>query len=108
MIGRFFFSFGTLFNTVSNLVDAHSVADIISLVSNELPIDTSTAYQEAQAASKSIVDSVLNINNLEPLAFLNSTGAIVSITDFGDFDKWSPDVSFVRFHCNMDGSSVDK
>ena len=33
-------SFGTLFDTISNLVDAHSVADVISLVSTELPIDT--------------------------------------------------------------------
>ena len=62
-------SFGTLFDTVSNLVDAHSIADIISLVSNELPIDSSSAYQEAQAASKVIPDSALNVNNLEPLAF---------------------------------------
>ena len=92
---------------MSNLVDAHSVADIISLVSNELPIDTSAAYQEAQAASKSIVDSVLDANNLELLAFLNSTGATVSMIDFEDFDKRSADVSFVRFRCNMDVLSVD-
>ena len=62
-------SFGTLFDTVSNLIDAHSVADVISLVSTELPIDTSAAYQEVQYASKNILNSILEIGNLEPLAF---------------------------------------
>ena len=37
-------SFNILSNTVTSLVDAHSVADIISLVSTELPLDTSAAF----------------------------------------------------------------
>ena len=100
-------SFGTLFETVSNLVDAHSVADIISLVSNELPIDSSSSYQEAQAASKVITDSALNVNNLEPLAFLTSTGATVSMAEFDDLKKRPADVTFVRLRCNLNGTAVD-
>ena len=40
-------SFGTLHDSVYSLVDAHSIADVISLVSNELPLDTGAAFQEA-------------------------------------------------------------
>ena len=65
-------SFGTLENLVYSLVDAHSVADVISLVSNELPLDNGSAFQEAESAVKLIVDSTLSVNHLEPLAFPTS------------------------------------
>ena len=93
---------------MSILVDAHSVADVISLVSTELHIDTSTAYQESQSASKNILDAVLNINNLEPVSFLTSTGATVSMLDFTDIEKLPTDVTFVKFRCNMDVATLDK
>ena len=100
-------SFDTLFDTVSNSVDANSVADVISLVSTELPIDTSAAYQEAQSASKGILDSVLKISNLEPLAFSNSTGATMSMINFSDLEKRPADITFVKFRCNMNVATVD-
>ena len=101
-------SFGTLFDTVFNLVDAHSVADVISLVSSELPIDTSAAYQESQSASKDILDEILNVNNLEPVSFLTSDGKAVSMMDFPDLEKRPTDVTFVKFRCNMDVTALDK
>ena len=67
---------------MSSLIGSHSVADVISLVSSELPLDTSSSFQEAQAASKLVVYSIFSIDNLDPLAFLDSRGASVSICDF--------------------------
>ena len=37
-------SFGTLENSVYSLVTSHTVADVIALVGNELPIDTGAAF----------------------------------------------------------------
>ena len=99
--------FSSLFNTVSSLFSAHSVADLISLVSTELPLDTTAAYQEAQSASKDVLDSLIKIDHLEPLAFLNSSGASVSMTDFSDLEKRPSDVSYVRFRCSANGHLID-
>ena len=63
-------SFGTLENLVYSLVDAHSVADVISLVSSDLPLDNGSAFQETERAAKLIVDSTLSVNHLKPLSFL--------------------------------------
>ena len=60
--------------SVNSLKDSHTVADIVSMISNEIPIDSGAAYQEAQSASKFIVDSVLNPTFLDPIAFLTSAG----------------------------------
>ena len=62
---------GTLETLVYYLVDAHSVADVISLVSNELPLDTGSAFQEAENTIKLIVYSTLYFQHFEPLAFLH-------------------------------------
>ena len=89
------------------MIGSHSVAGVISLVSSELPLDTSSSFQEAQAASKLVLDSIVSIDNLEPLAFLDSRGASVSMSDFSDLEKRPSDVSFVRFRYNMNGQAVD-
>ena len=99
--------FGSLFNALSDLVAAHSVADVVSLVSNELPLDTTATFHEAQSASKTVLDPAINIDNLEPLVFLNSAGSAFSMTDFSDLEKRPADVTFVSFRCNMDGSAVN-
>ena len=100
-------SFDILVNSVDSLVDAHSVADVVSLVSNELPIDTSASFQEAQAAAKTIINSVLNPNFLEPVAFLNSVGSEVKIGDPTDLSTRPVDITYIRFRCHMHASSVD-
>ena len=65
-------SFETLNDSIDSLVDAHSVADIIALVGNEIPIDTGAFHQEAQSESKLIIDSLLNPMFLDPITFLKS------------------------------------
>ena len=100
-------SFYTLSSAVRSLVEAHTVADVISLVANELPIDTGSAFQESQTASKLIVDSVLNVEFLEPIAWLSAGGNEVKITDPSDLKGRPADIQFIRFRCQMHGSTVD-
>ena len=63
-------SFCTLHETIYSLADFYSVADVISLVSNDLSLDTGATFQEAQSLAKSVIENSLSITNLEPLAFL--------------------------------------
>ena len=100
-------SVGTLHDSVYSLVDAHSVVDVISLVSNELSLDTGVSFQEAQSVAKTIIISTLFIQNLEPLAFLTSRNKVVKISDPADLKSRPDDITFFRFRCVMNDSSVD-
>ena len=74
-------NFETLNDSVESLVEVYSVADIIALIGNEIPIDTGASYQETQSSSKLIVNSLLNPIFLDPVSFLKSDGDEVKIGD---------------------------
>ena len=100
-------SFEGLRRTVYSLVDTHSVADVITLVSEELPHNTGAAFQESAATAKSMMDSILNIAHFEPIAFLTSTNKVVKISNPDDLDQRPDDISFLRFRCIADGTAID-
>ena len=58
-------------------MDFHSVAEVTSCMSNEISLDTGSAFQAAQTTTKNIMDSMLTIQHLEPVAFLNSNNTVV-------------------------------
>ena len=74
-------SFETLNDSVDSLLEAHSVADFIALVGNEIHINTGVSYQEEQSVSKLIIDSLLNPMFLDPVVFLKLDGNEVKIGD---------------------------
>ena len=94
-------------DSVDSLVEDHSLADIIALVGNEIPIDTGASYQEAQSTFKLIFDSLLNPIFLDPGSFLKSDGNEVKIGDPSDKTQRPVDITYVRFRCTMHGSSID-
>ena len=102
-------SFNTLENSVYSLLGSHTVADLISLVSDELPLGTGAAFQEAQTAAKLIVDKAVTYSNVEPLAFLTSTAKVVDFgDDITDLAKRPEDITFLIFRCVLDGATLDK
>ena len=62
-------SYQIMKNSVYSLLEAHTVADVVILSSNELPMDTGATFQEAYSASKSITNKALLVENLEQMAF---------------------------------------
>ena len=100
-------NFESLKSSVYSLLGTHSVADLISLTSDELPQDTSAAFQEAQSSAKTIIDTMLDVSNLEPLAFLTSSGKIAHVDDVDSLADRPTDISFIRLRCVLDGSKLD-
>ena len=100
-------SFGTLADAVEALVEAHSVADVIFLVSSEIPIDTGSSFQESQRTAKLIVNSVLSIDFLDHVVWLKLGGNEVKISDPTDLKLRPVDIQYIRFRCQMHCSSVD-
>jgi len=68
-----------LTQAVSSLLDTHDVTDLISLVSQQLPVSTNVAFQEAQTEANKIMVSVFVIGNLTASTFINSNGGVVKL-----------------------------
>jgi len=101
-------SFDNLRNTAHSLLETHSIADVISLVSNNLPIDTSTAFQESQEVAKMVTGSALRVDNLHPSAFLNLEGKQLNFYPAAKLAERPDDLSYFRFQCNLDGLALDR
>ena len=99
--------FNNLVDSIDSVVNSHTVADIVAMVTNEIPIDSWAALQEAQSASKFIVESVLHPNFLDPVASLTSPGNEAKLGDPSDLISRQSDITYVRFSCTIHGSSVD-
>ena len=56
--------FDELSRVVFSLADTHEVADLVALISQELPIATNVAFQEAHTESVAIMKSAFDIRNL--------------------------------------------
>ena len=99
--------FESLKGSVYSLLATHPVPYLISLVSGEHPQGTSTMFQEAQSAAQVIIDSVLNVHNLKPLAFLNSTGKVVTVDDLTSLPDIPMDITYIHLRCSLDGTALD-
>ena len=67
-------SFESLSSTVRGQVEIQNTADLISVISQEIPIDVTTAFMESTLVKKKIMSSMTDISNLTGLAFLHSDG----------------------------------
>ena len=83
------------------------MGDVISLVSNELPLDTGAAFQESQYFTKTLMESCISIPYLKPLAFMNSAGKVKTIDNVLDLGFHPDDITSVKFRCTLDGSLMD-
>ena len=57
-------SYEYLKRNVYSLATAHTVVDLISMVSNVTPQDTGTVFQEAQSDAYMVIDNVTLVSNL--------------------------------------------
>ena len=51
---------------------------------------------------------MLDVSNLEPLAFLTSSGKITHVDDVNSLADRPTDISFIRLRCVLDGSKLDQ
>lgn len=100
-------SFESLKRNIYSIATAHTVADLISMVSNKFSQDTSAAFQEAQSGAQIVVDNAILVGNLEPLAFLTTTGKVANIVDATVLKSRPEGISILRFKYVVDGAAID-
>jgi len=62
--------------SIRNQMTTQSIPELVSVVNNEIQIDTTTAYVEATEVKDLIVSSILDLENLVGNAFLQSNGSV--------------------------------
>ena len=85
-----------------------SIPELVSVVANEMPIDTTTAYVEATETKKLIVSAVLKIENLVGNAFLLSNGCTAKSPSSLALDDRTEDITYVKFVCYLDAGKLDE
>jgi len=99
--------FDELSRVVFSLADTHEVADLVALISQELPIATNVAFQEAHTESVAIMKSAFDIRNLSAAAFINNAGFVIKLQS-EDLDVRPEGIGYFRFHCDLDPAANDK
>ena len=100
-------SFESLCSTLRGQADIHSVSDLLSLASLEIPIDTTSAYMEATRIKDSVVSSMTDILNLTGLAFIQSNGNQIQNLASSKLEDRKKDMAFIKLGCCIDGKAVD-
>ena len=67
-------SFESLSSTIRGQMESYSSADLISVISQELPVDVTTAFMESMKIKDTMVSSMTNIDTLSGISFLHGNG----------------------------------
>ena len=91
-----------------NLATAdHPVADIQSFVMEEMPTCTVSAFQEAEHVGRLVEKATLHIDNLFPLALLDSKEDELNVDVTAALDKRTEDIAFYKCRSTVDPTKVD-
>ena len=55
-------------------IDIHNTVDLMSVVSQDMPIGVTVAFMESKRIKERIIASMTDVDNLSGLAFLYSSG----------------------------------
>ena len=56
-----------------------SITDLESVISTEIPIDTTTVLVEATEIKKDIFTRIFDVNNMSGISFLNCRGGVAKL-----------------------------
>lgn len=98
--------FDKLANTLRNQTQSYPIADLLTALEEALPIETTPAVEEATAVQQRATAAVMDINNLEPICFLDGEGNQVQVKSPDISDRPSG-LTYIRLNCCIKGSDVD-
>ena len=101
-------SFESLSSTIRGQMESYSSADLISVISQELPVDVTTAFMESMKIKDTMVSSMTNIDTLSGISFLHGNGQKSKSLASGEAKDRIEDLCYIKLSCYLDGSTVDK
>ena len=101
-------AFESLSSTIRGQMDIHDTADLVSVMSQEMPIDVTTAFMESSTLKSAIISSMTDVCNLTGLSFLNSNGEKAKTLKSCDLKDRPSDLAYIKLVCCLDGSVIDQ
>ena len=88
-------------------VDNLTIPDLVTVVSTEIPLNTTTSFMEADVVNKDIFTRVFDVINLSGISFLNGAGGITKTpASAADKDR-TKDLTFIRLSCTINAHILD-
>ena len=100
-------SFDRLSDILRDQLGSHSVADLVTAMSNTIPTETAAAYEEARTVSKVVEGATTKAEYLDGIGCLN--GRVNPMTAFPKAAEKRPeDITYLKVLCNLDGPEIDE
>ena len=102
-------TFDHLATVMKDHIDGHSIADLVSAVSTEMPISTKSSLMEANTAGEQIKNAAFQIENLYggEMYFLTSGGKKVKGFKSAKPEDRPEDIAHFVFHGHIDANGID-
>ena len=101
-------SFDCLSSTMRSHMDNLGIPDLITAVSTDIPMDTTTSFVESNMVKQEILSRIYNVSNLTGISFLTSGGSQAETPASIDNKDRTKDLSYIRLSCTIDTHDVDK
>ena len=98
--------FDLLTSSLVSLSGGHSVSYLITLVSNEVPVDTNSVLQNAEKQIMKVINSSFGVDILSASSFLDASGKLIKLTSESLQDRPSGITCF-HFYCRFDPTQED-
>ena len=98
--------FGQLASTIYGLLKSHSVAYLTPLIAREVPIKKFTAQQEATKVMHKVWHCVFDVNHLQAIALINTSGKTVNVKSEKLNDR-PGGLTFFRLSCEIDSVDIN-
>ena len=89
-------------------MDNLSILDLITSVSTEIPMDTTTSFVEPNVVKLEILSRIYDVSNLSGVSFLTFRGSQAKTPVSIDNKDRNKDLAYVRLSCTIDAHDVDK
>ena len=87
-------AFQALKQTTRNLSASYPIADLITSVTDEMPISTDSTFAEAEEVAQAVHKEIFNVHNLEGHSFM---------IHFYDIHQCPAGLTYMGFRCDVDG-----
>ena len=89
-------------------MDNFVIPDLVTVISTELPLETTTSFTEVEVAKRNIVSHIYDVTNLYGVSFLTSTGSQAKTPAFIYNKDRTKDMDFIQISCTIDDHKIDK
>ena len=90
-------SFESLASTMCGQLDVHDTADLISVISSEIPIDVTSTFMEANRVNEAVIASLNHVSNLLAIFFLYSSGNSTKNSASINLKDRIADIVYIKF-----------